>query len=138
LIGFTNPSPFDYYDLKGLPYNIVFNDLIEFFYIKKKIQQTYSYNNIFYNYEMTSLIIKSLILIIPILISVAFFTLLERKIMASIQRRRGPNVVGLFGVLQPFADGLKLLIKETIIPSKANKIIFLIAPILALFLSFLN
>ena len=138
LIGFTNPSPFDYYDLKGLPYNIVFNDLIKFFYIKKEIQQIYSYNNIFYNYEMISLIVKSLILIIPILISVAFFTLLERKIMASIQRRRGPNVVGLFGILQPFADGLKLLIKETIIPSKANKIIFLIAPILALFLSFLN
>ena len=58
--------------------------------------------------------------------------------MAGIQRRRGPNVVGLLGVLQPFADGLKLLIKETIIPSRANKIIFLLAPILALFLSFLN
>ena len=58
--------------------------------------------------------------------------------MASIQRRRGPNVVGLLGVLQPFADGLKLLIKETIIPSRANKIIFLIAPILALFLSFVG
>lgn len=84
------------------------------------------------------LILKILIIIIPVLISVAFFTLLERKIMASIQRRRGPNVVGFFGILQPFADGLKLLIKETIIPSKANKIIFLIAPILALFLSFLN
>lgn len=83
-------------------------------------------------------ILKSLILIVPVLISVAFFTLLERKIMAGIQRRRGPNVVGILGVLQPFADGLKLLIKETIIPSRANKIIFLLAPILALFLSFLN
>lgn len=85
-----------------------------------------------------SLIIKTLILIVPILVSVAFFTLFERKVMASIQRRRGPNVVGFFGVLQPFADGLKLLIKETIIPSKANKIIFIIAPILALFLSFVT
>ena len=83
-------------------------------------------------------ILKSLIIIVPVLIAVAFFTLLERKIMAGIQRRRGPNVVGLLGVLQPFADGLKLLIKETIIPSRANKIIFLLAPILALFLSFLN
>jgi NADH-quinone oxidoreductase subunit H len=83
-------------------------------------------------------ILKSLIIIVPVLISVAFFTLLERKIMAGIQRRRGPNVVGLLGVLQPFADGLKLLIKETIIPSRANKVIFLLAPILALFLSFLN
>ena len=87
---------------------------------------------------IVSLILKILIILVPILISVAFFTLLERKIMASIQRRRGPNVVGFLGVLQPFADGLKLLIKETIIPSRANKIIFLIAPILALFLSFIT
>lgn len=85
-----------------------------------------------------SLILKTLIIIVPVLVAVAFFTLLERKIMASIQRRRGPNVVGILGVLQPFADGLKLLIKETIIPSRANKIIFIIAPILALFLSFVN
>lgn len=89
-------------------------------------------------FQILSVIFKSLIIIVPVLIAVAFFTLLERKIMANIQRRRGPNVVGLFGVLQPFADGLKLLIKETIIPSKANKVIFLFAPILALFLSFLN
>ncbi|MBX7076489.1 MAG: NADH-quinone oxidoreductase subunit H [Methanobacteriaceae archaeon] len=89
-------------------------------------------------FQILITIIKSLIIIVPVLISVAFFTLLERKIMANIQRRRGPNVVGILGVLQPFADGLKLLIKETIIPSKANKIIFLLAPIFALFLSFLN
>jgi len=89
-------------------------------------------------FQIIIIILKSLIIIVPVLISVAFFTLLERKIMAGIQRRRGPNVVGLLGVLQPFADGLKLLIKETIIPSKANKVIFLIAPILTLFLSFVN
>lgn len=89
-------------------------------------------------WQIINIIIKSLIIIVPVLISVAFFTLLERKIMANIQRRRGPNVVGILGVLQPFADGLKLLIKETIIPSKANKIIFLLAPIIAFFLSFLN
>jgi NADH-quinone oxidoreductase subunit H len=89
-------------------------------------------------FQIFIILLKSLIIIIPILIGVAFFTLLERKIMAGIQRRRGPNVVGLLGILQPFADGLKLLIKETIIPSKANKIIFLLAPIIALFLSFLN
>jgi NADH-quinone oxidoreductase subunit H len=83
-------------------------------------------------------ILKSLIIIIPILISVAFFTLFERKVMASIHKRRGPNVVGFLGVLQPFADGLKLLIKETIIPSKANKVIFILAPIVTLFLSFIN
>src|SRR4051794_4268323 len=89
-------------------------------------------------FQILDIIIKSLIIIVPILVGVAFFTLFERKIMANIQRRRGPNVVGLLGILQPFADGLKLLIKETIIPSKANKIIFLLAPILALLLSFVN
>jgi NADH-quinone oxidoreductase subunit H len=89
-------------------------------------------------FQIIITILKSLIIIVPILIAVAFFTLLERKIMAGIHRRRGPNVVGLLGVLQPFADGLKLLIKETIIPSKANKVIFIIAPILTLFLSFLS
>ena len=89
-------------------------------------------------WQIMNTILKSIIIIVPVLISVAFFTLLERKIMANIQRRRGPNVVGILGVLQPFADGLKLLIKETIIPSKANKIIFLLAPIIAFFLSFLN
>jgi NADH-quinone oxidoreductase subunit H len=72
------------------------------------------------------------------LISVAFLTLFERKIMAAIQRRRGPNVVGIFGILQPFADGLKLLIKETILPSRANQIVFVIAPILTIFLSFMG
>ena len=71
------------------------------------------------------LILKSLLIIIPILISVAFLTLLERKIMGGVQRRRGPNIVGIFGILQPFADGLKLLIKETILPSRANQIIFI-------------
>jgi NADH-quinone oxidoreductase subunit H len=89
-------------------------------------------------FEIIITILKSLIIIVPVLIAVAFFTLFERKVMAGIQRRRGPNVVGLVGVLQPFADGLKLLIKETIIPSKANKVIFIIAPVLTLFLSFLS
>ena len=84
------------------------------------------------------IIIKTLIILIPILIAVAFFTLLERKIMAAIQKRRGPNVVGFLGVLQAFADGLKLLIKETIIPSNSNRIIFLLAPILTMFLSFMT
>ena len=83
-------------------------------------------------------VLKTIIVVIPILIAVAFLTLFERKVMAAIQRRRGPNVVGLFGMLQPFADGLKLLIKETILPSKANQIIFIIAPILTIFLSFIS
>jgi len=84
------------------------------------------------------IILQILILIIFILISVALFTLFERKIMANIQRRKGPNVVGFLGILQPFADGLKLLIKETILPSRANKILFIIAPIISLFLSLIT
>jgi NADH:ubiquinone oxidoreductase subunit H len=94
-------------------------------------------NNSFIIFLLVSLL-KSILIIVPILIAVAFLTLLERKIMGGVQRRRGPNIVGFFGLLQPFADGLKLLIKETIIPSRANKIIFIIAPIVTLFLSFLN
>ena len=73
-----------------------------------------------------SSLIKSLLLIILLLVAVAYFTLIERKIMASIQRRKGPNVVGWFGLLQAVADGLKLLIKESIIPNNSNSTIFLI------------
>lgn len=83
-------------------------------------------------------IIKFLGVIVPILICVAFFTLLERKFIGFIQRRKGPNVVGFVGLLQPFADGLKLLIKEPIIPSNANRYLFVIAPMLTLLLSFLG
>lgn len=74
-------------------------------------------------------------IILPILLSVAFLTLLERKFLASIQRRRGPNVVGFFGLLQPLADGLKLFLKESLIPYSASKFIFLLAPLLTLSLS---
>ena len=73
-----------------------------------------------------------LIVLVPILLSVAFVTIAERKTMGSMQRRLGPNYVGYYGILQPFADALKLLIKETIIPSHANKILFYIGPILTL------
>lgn len=65
-------------------------------------------------------IVKSLCVVLPILISVAFLTLFERKVMAVMQRRRGPNIVGFLGLLQPFADALKLLAKETIIPYSSN------------------
>ena len=83
-------------------------------------------------------ILKFLILVLPLLISVAYFTLVERKILASIQRRRGPNVVGIFGLLQPLADGLKLFVKETILPSNADVILFVFAPILTFFLSLIS
>jgi NADH:ubiquinone oxidoreductase subunit H len=83
-------------------------------------------------------IILSLILIIPLIISVAYFTLAERKIMAAIQRRKGPNVVGIWGLLQPISDGLKLVTKEFIVPSKSKSFLFVFAPILTFFLSLIG
>jgi NADH-quinone oxidoreductase subunit H len=84
------------------------------------------------------ILLKILIVILPILIAIAYLTLIERKVISSIQRRKGPNVVGFFGLLQPFADALKLMIKETILPSIANRFIFLIAPIITLTLSLMS
>lgn len=80
----------------------------------------------------------SIMTLVPLLISIAFFTLAERKVMASIQRRRGPNVVGMWGLLQPFADGLKALIKELIIPYQANRFLFILAPCITFVLSLVN
>ena len=85
-----------------------------------------------------NVVLKSLALIVPLLVAVAYLTLLERKVMASMQQRRGPNVVGLFGLLQPLADGLKLLVKETILPSSANTVIFILAPIITFLLALLT
>jgi len=85
-----------------------------------------------------STLLKILSVIVPLLISVAYFTLAERKIMGSIQRRKGPNVIGYLGLLQPLADGLKLFAKETILPSNANLSIFLIAPMLTFILSLMG
>jgi NADH-quinone oxidoreductase subunit H len=87
---------------------------------------------------ISSIILKILVIVIPLLISVAYFTIAERKIMGSIQRRRGPNVIGFLGLLQPLADGLKLFAKETILPSNSSIIIFLIAPILTFILSLIG
>ena len=78
------------------------------------------------------------LILLLLLLLVAFSILLERKILGSIQRRRGPNVTGFIGLLQPIADAVKLIIKETIIPALSNKIIFLLAPIATLFLSMLH
>ena len=80
-------------------------------------------------------VIKSLLIALPLIIAVAYFTLVERKIMAGIQRRRGPDVVGAWGLIQPFADAAKLILKETILPSTANTVLFVIAPILSFMLS---
>ena len=83
-------------------------------------------------------LIKILIIIVPLLISVAYFTLAERKILGSIQRRRGPNVVGVFGLLQPLADGFKLLVKETVLPSSSNKFLFILSPIITFVISLMG
>jgi NADH-quinone oxidoreductase subunit H len=83
------------------------------------------------------IVIKIVAIVIPLLISVAYITYFERKVIGAMQLRRGPNVVGPFGLLQPMADGLKLFLKETIVPSGANPVVFLLAPmvtfVLALF-----
>lgn len=83
-------------------------------------------------------IIQYIILILPALLAVAYVTLMERKILGSIQRRQGPNAIGIFGLLQPFADALKLLLKEFIQPFQANEQLFLLAPILSFGLSLLG
>ena len=80
-------------------------------------------------------LLKILSTTVPLLLAVAFFTVAERKIMGAIQRRRGPNVIGFVGLLQAIADGLKLLVKETILPSNSNLGIFLLAPVLSFILS---
>lgn len=73
-------------------------------------------------------VVAILLVVVPLLIGVAFFTIAERKGRSSIQRRRGPNVVGFLGLTQPFADGLKLLVKETVRPSAAHSVRFVAAP----------
>jgi NADH-quinone oxidoreductase subunit H len=83
-------------------------------------------------------VLKIFAIVVPLLISVAYFTIAERKIMGIIQRRKGPNVIGFLGLLQPLADGLKLFAKETIFPSNSNIIVFLIAPMLTFILSLIG
>lgn len=76
-----------------------------------------------------------LAIVVPLLLAIAYVTLMERKVMAAMQLRRGPNVVGPFGLLQPLADGAKLLFKETILPTGANKVIFILAPMVTFILA---
>lgn len=78
---------------------------------------------------------KILLMVVPLLLGVAYLTLAERKVIAAMQMRKGPNVVGWFGLLQPFADALKLMHKETIIPHASNPILFILAPVITFSLS---
>jgi len=83
-------------------------------------------------------LIDVLVVLLPVLLSVAFMTIIERKQLAAHQRRVGPQVVGYYGILQPFSDALKLILKETVIPSQSNKVLFYLAPVSTLIFSLLG
>jgi NADH-quinone oxidoreductase subunit H len=87
---------------------------------------------------LIEIILSFLGVAVPILVAIAYLTLAERKIMGSMQQRFGPNSVGFFGLLQPAADGLKLLLKEAVVPTNSNTFSFIFAPILTFFVSLLN
>jgi len=83
-------------------------------------------------------VILAVIRLVCLLVAIAYYTLAERKVMAAKQRRAGPNVVGVFGLLQPLADGLKLAAKEYVTPTQANSRIFISASMFNLGLAFLG
>ena len=90
------------------------------------------------NIQSLIAIIEVIIVVVPALLTVAFVTIAERKTMASMQRRLGPNIVGYWGTLQAFADALKLLLKEYVGPTQANLILFFLGPIITLIFSLLG
>jgi NADH-quinone oxidoreductase subunit H len=86
-------------------------------------------------WRLIVIVLQILVIVLPLLIAVAYLTYAERKVIGAIQLRKGPNVVGPFGLLQPLADGAKLFLKETILPTGANKAVFVIAPMLTFILA---
>ncbi|MDB5407033.1 MAG: NADH-quinone oxidoreductase subunit NuoH [Rhodospirillales bacterium] len=88
-----------------------------------------------YALPLVIMVAEIIAIVLPLMIAMAYLTYAERKVLAAMQLRKGPNVVGPFGLLQPLADGLKLLMKETVIPSGANRIVFIAAPILTFVLA---
>jgi NADH-quinone oxidoreductase subunit H len=88
-----------------------------------------------YAWPTILIVLEIVAIVVPLLVAVAYLTYAERKVIAAMQIRKGPNVVGPFGLLQPIADGLKLMMKETIVPSGANRVVFVAAPMLTFVLS---
>jgi hypothetical protein len=114
------------------------NDLGVFLYSFELIKNIANFLYVAVYYISSLHVINVLIIILPVLLSVAFMTIIERKQLAAMQRRVGPNTVGYYGVLQPFADALKLILKENVIPAQSNKLIFYLAPVSSLFFSLLG
>lgn len=89
-------------------------------------------------WPVTVLVFQILLIVVPLLFAVAYLTYAERKVIAAMQLRQGPMVVGPYGLLQPLADGLKLFVKETVIPTGANKVVFLLAPMITFILALIG
>ncbi len=119
---------------------------IYFFYRKLRVdsENIFLFKNLMINNYLLTIInilinlIDVLAVILPMLLSVAFMTIIERKQLAAHQRRVGPTIVGYYGIAQPFADALKLILKETVIPSQSNKVLFYLAPVSTLIFSLLG